>query len=278
MNPAHPKHLQEFLQSLGLKAKKSLSQNFLIDQNIVHKIVREANLEKGDLVVEIGPGPGALTKALLEHGATVIAIEKDNGFAKHFPIKSPQLELIHADFMDFDIEGLLQKRLEGKKKAKVVANLPYHLSTPILQRLMPQSELFSSLHLMFQKEYALRLCAEAKSKHYGSLSVFSAFYTQRKIAFEISENCFYPKPKIRSMIVSLHLKAHSQIDASFFQILRTSFTKRRKMLRSSLKELYAVEKIEKALSKASLNLQARPEELSLDDFLTLHKYLKPGPK
>lgn len=274
MNPAHLSDLKKYLNSLGLRAKKSLSQNFLIDENIVHKILNEAEVEKDQVIVEIGPGPGALTKSLLEKEVDVIAIEKDNGFAKHFPIHSPRLELFHADFMDFDLESFLKQRLKKGQKAKVVANLPYHLSTAIIERLIPRHELFSSLHLMLQKEYALRLCAEAKSKDYGSLSVFSAFHTKRKIAFEISENCFYPKPKIRSALVSLQLHNQYPSTPNFFKIIRLAFSQRRKMLRSSLKTLFPSSKIEQALEKCSLNKQSRPEELALSDFLKLQKALE----
>lgn len=277
-HPIHrPSVLQAFLKEWGLYAKKSLSQNFLIDGNIIQKIVAAAAVTKEDVVIEIGPGPGALTEALLNQGAHVIAIEMDPLFAKALDrLQTPdhRLEIIQEDVLKVSIRKLLQER--GITKCKVVANLPYHITTPILTTLLPLHELITSLTIMVQKEFAERMGAKKATPEYSSFTLFLEFYATVGCCFKVSRHCFSPSPNVDSSVV--HCLLHPPLlkkeeEEEFFTLTRGSFGKRRKMLRSSLKELYGAENVEQALTKIGLKVTARPEELSLEQFIDLYQVL-----
>lgn len=270
-----PSELHLFLNDLGIAPKKGLSQNFLIDGNIIRKIVAAADVVPGDLVLEIGPGPGSLTQALLEAGAHVIAVEKDAILAdalKRLKTNTNHLEVFCDDILTFPIE----EKLAGKPKVKVIANLPYHLTTPILVYLLSKRHLISSLTLMVQEEVARRFTAIPDNKDYGSFTVFLRFYTKPQYAFTVSHNCFYPKPKVDSAVVVLTPHEPPDVDEEgFFKMTRLAFKQRRKMLRASLKDLYLSEKISESLEKIDKSPLSRPEVLSLEDFIQLYKTLSP---
>lgn len=274
-----PSELRTFLNQLGITPKKGLSQNFLIDGNIVRKIVAAANVTKGDIVLEIGPGPGSLTQALLEAGAHVLAVEKDSVLAESLErLQTPEksLQIFCQDILNFSIQETLLPLLKDCKKAKVIANLPYHLTTPILAMLVPHHLFFSSLTVMVQEEVGRRYTAKPNTSEYSSFTIFLQFYSEPVYKFTVSRQCFYPVPKVDSAVVSLHLKAPplDEIAAvSFFRITRTAFEHRRKMMRASLRSLYEPAVISSALETIGQNPLARPEVLSLDDFLHLHKVL-----
>lgn len=270
-----PSVLKEFLLFSFSHPKKALSQNFLIDGNIVRKIIDTAQIQEGDIVLEIGPGPGALTEALLLKGAIVTAIEKDTVFAKqlHRLQKLGDLQIQEKDFLLFDLESFLANQ---KSTIKVVANLPYHITTPILLSLIPHYDKIDSLTIMVQKEYADRMVAKPRSPHYSHLSLLVRFFCQAKLIFTISPNCFFPKPKVHSGIVYCKLQSPAltkDVDAFFF-LTRSAFQQKRKMLRSSLKSLAPKELIEQALLAIHLSITARPEELSLQEFIALFKQLQ----
>lgn len=274
-----PSELHKFLEELGVRPKKGLSQNFLIDGNILRKIVATAAVEPGDIVVEVGPGPGSLTEELLNSGAHVIAVEKDTAFAQALErLKGPDrhLEVYCDDIMTFPLDEVLKLKLSPGKKAKVIANLPYHLTTPIIAMLIEKRDLFSSLVLMVQEEVARRFVAKPKTGEYSSFTVFLNFFSTPKYAFTVKRQCFYPAPNVDSAIIALDLKEppHVENQDSFFVLTRTAFQQRRKMLRSSLKEIYNPESIEAALISIGKPAQARPEELSLDEFIALYKKLR----
>lgn len=265
-----PSELRNLLQDLGTSPKKQLSQNFLLDGNIIRKIVLLAEIVPGDLVLEIGPGPGALTEALLNGGAKVIAVEKDKVFAEALTKLEGDLTVYAEDILSVD----LAKILEGRK-AKVIANLPYHLTTPIMTKLIPANNLFSSIIVMVQDEVARRFAAPPGSKIYGSISVFLNFYSKPEYAFKVSKNCFYPKPKIESAVIKFTLHSPPEFidENKFFMMTRTAFGHRRKMIHNSLSELYDSEKILLALNQIGKPATTRPEELSLEDFIKLYKAL-----
>ncbi|WP_042281415.1 16S rRNA (adenine(1518)-N(6)/adenine(1519)-N(6))-dimethyltransferase RsmA [Candidatus Protochlamydia sp. R18] len=273
-----PSELRLFLNQLGIFPKKGLSQNFLIDGNIIRKIVRASDVQPGNLVLEIGPGPGSLTQAMLEAEAHVVAVEKDSILArelKRFQTPSKQLEIFCEDILMFSVEEELQSRLRDDQKAKVIANLPYHLTTPILAEMVVRRKLFSSLTVMVQEEVARRMTALPGQSDYSSFTIFLNFYSKPRYGFTVSRNCFYPAPKVDSAIVVLELKEPPpNIDAQvFFKITRTAFEQRRKMLRASLKSLFDPSKISSALEIIGQNPQARPEVLSLEDFIKLYHEL-----
>lgn len=271
-----PSELRMYLEGLGMSPKKGLSQNFLLDGNIIHKIVALSELSKGDIVLEIGPGPGALTEALLEAGATVLAVEKDSVLADGLRRLEGNLKVFNADIMDFDFEKELAPHLVNGKKAKVIANLPYHLTTPIITRFIPKHELLSKIVVMVQNEVAKRFTASPGSKEYGSITVFLNFYSHPKYGFKVSSNCFYPKPGVDSAMVGFDLRVPPTVSSEedFFEMTRTAFGQRRKMLRSTLKELYSSQKVEEALEKIGCSHESRPEMLSLDQFLKLFDFLQ----
>lgn len=273
-----PTELRLFLNQLGIFPRKGLSQNFLIDGNIIRKIIQVAQVEKDDIVLEIGPGPGSLTQALLEAGAIVIAVEKDEILAhalERLQTPSGQLHVFCEDIMQFPIQEIVSKHLKEHQKAKVIANLPYHLTTPILAALIPLRNLFSSLTVMVQEEVAQRFVASPNTKEYGSFTVFLNFYSQPHYGFFVSPHCFYPEPKVGSAVVRLDLREPPEVSDinSFFKLTRTSFEHRRKMLRASLKSLYPPQNITQALASIGKNVEARPETLSLADFIRLHHAL-----
>lgn len=275
MNLYKPSELQEFLKKHNLLPKKGLSQNFLIDGNIIQKIIDLAELQEGELVIEIGPGPGALTEALLKRGAQVIAIEKDRKLAQELSrLQTPdnRLQVVSEDALTLSFPDLLKGR-----SAKVIANLPYQITTPILTTLLPLYPPLTSLTLMVQKEFAERLMGKPHTPEYSSITLFSEFYGKITKHFVVSPGCFYPKPKVHSMVV--HYKTHAAKlpgeEEPFFTLTRTAFGKRRKMLKSSLKELYPLEKIEEGLISLNIPMTARPEELSLGQFIALYRFLCP---
>lgn len=274
-----PSELIAFLSALGISPKKQLSQNFLIDGNIIRKIVATAAVEPGDVVLEIGPGPGSLTEALLEAKAHVIAVEKDAVLAQalhRFKKDSESLTIFCEDILKFPIQEMLAPYVKEGRKAKVIANLPYHLTTPILVQLAPLHSLFSSLTVMVQEEVARRFTAGFGEPDYGSFSLFLQFYSHPSYAFFVSRRCFFPAPRVDSAVVHLALKPPPDIDdvEGFFKMTRTAFSQRRKMLRGSLKSLFKGGNISAVLEALGQNPQARPEELSLDTFLAFFEKLK----
>lgn len=268
MSITNPRELRKFLEANNVRAKKALSQNFLIDSNIVNKIVLAAEIVPDDIILEIGPGPGALTELLLSKEVSVLAVEKDRFFAASLSqrLNNDKLTVFEEDILQFDLE-----QCASSKPVKVIANLPYNLTTPILQRLLPRHDIFSRVVVMVQDEVAQRIVANPGNKTYGAFTVFVNFYTTPKYEFTISNKCFYPQPKVSSAIVSFDLHAPPEVEDDFFTMTRTAFAQRRKMMRSTLKKLYP--NIEEALTALNLNPQARPEELSLQDFIKLSSKL-----
>jgi 16S rRNA (adenine1518-N6/adenine1519-N6)-dimethyltransferase len=232
-------------------------------------------VEEGDLVLEVGPGPGSLTQALLEKGARVVAVEKDEALASALMrLQTPdgRLQVFCHDIMTFDLQQHLPVT---EKKVKLIANLPYHLTTPILAQMALQNTLFSSLTVMVQDEVGRRMTAQPGNSDYSSFTVFLNFYTSPQYAFKVSRNCFYPVPKVDSAIIVLPLHPPpADIDSVlFFKMTRQAFEHRRKMLKASLKEMYPPEKICACLELIGQNPLARPEVLSLEEFIQLFEQL-----
>ena len=258
--------LLAFLSTIQAAPRKSLSQNFLIDTGIIAKIVTLADIHPGDAVLEIGPGAGAITEQLLAKGAHVMAIEKDKLFAEHlkrFQTNDQRLQVVCTDFLEFPLDSL------PKTSWKVVSNLPYQITAPILGILCENGHRFTSATLVVQKEVEERIIAKPKTKTMSALSIFVQFYTEFVRSFPISSNCFYPKPSVESMALRLNFK-HTlpPIDPTFFfPIVRKAFQQRRKMLSSSLKVLHSA--LGDLLQTLGISSKARPEELSLDDWIKL---------
>lgn len=249
-----PAELKAFLAALGIKPNQRLSQNFLIDGNIIDKLLREADVRPGERVLEIGPGPGAITEKLLACGAHVLAVEKDRILAEALR-RYEDVEVFAEDILTFPLEKI--------GVGKVVANLPFQLTSPILGLLAPRHDLFSTLTLIVQEEVARRMVAKAGERERSSLSVFLEFYTEACYAFRVSRRCFYPAPAVDSAVVSLKLRPPQNIDADrFFALVHTAFQQRRKMLRASLKTYGFAE---------DALMQMRPEQLTLEQWMNLYQ-------
>ncbi|HEY4832904.1 MAG TPA: 16S rRNA (adenine(1518)-N(6)/adenine(1519)-N(6))-dimethyltransferase RsmA [Waddliaceae bacterium] len=273
-----PSELKQRLRNLNAVPKKKLSQNFLLDGNIIKKIIKLGEVSSNDFILEIGSGPGALTEALLNTGATVFAVEKDRIFAEaltQLEQEGLRLKVFCEDIMTLNLDKALSPYTFGKP-IKVIANLPYHLTTPIITHLVPQHRLFSTLVIMVQEEVARRFVSKPGSKMYGSITVFLNFYSTSEYAFRVSKNCFYPRPNVESALVkfTLHVPSNSVDEKEFFGLTRNAFGHRRKMIHNSLEEVYDSKTVQEALMRIGKSQHVRAEELSLEDFLNLYKQLK----
>ena len=265
--------LADVIERYGLAAKKSLGQNFLLDLNLTSRIAREAGDVSQCTVVEIGPGPGGLTRGLLANGAKhVIAIERDQRclpaleeIAEHYP---DRLTIVYGDALEVDIPSLVGGPV------KLVANLPYNIATPLLTGWLlgkTWPPFYSSLTLMFQKEVAERICAQPGDKAYGRLGVLCGWRTQAQIAFDVSPQAFTPPPKVTSSIVNLIPRQNPDpCEAGKLEtITRAAFGQRRKMLRSSLKALGG----QALLDKVGVDGRLRAEQLAVSQFTALAREL-----
>ncbi len=268
-----PTALLSLLKKGGVFPKKSLSQNFLIDGNIVRKIVEAASISEGETVLEIGPGAGVLTEALLEKKAKLIAVEKDSFFASHlstWKTRFPNLQIFEEDFLQFPLKEKLSQKI------KVVANLPYNITSDLFLRFFELSSCFTTLILMVQKEAGLRLLSFHQTKSYGALSVLTHFYSKAERLFDIPPSCFYPKAKVTSTLLKIQIQKTlpQTIQKPFHRMVFRAFQQRRKKITSSLKELYPLEHIQEALFHLSLKEETRPEELSSLQFFQLFEHVQ----
>jgi len=265
--------LRDVIAAHGLRAKKSLGQNFLLDLNLTRKIARAAHVE-GEMVYEVGPGPGGLTRALLIEGAAkVIAVERDARclpalavIAAAFP---GRLEVISADAMELDERKILPPSVH------IAANLPYNLGTALLIKWLSGEtwpSFWSSLTLMFQREVAERITAKPGGEHYGRLSVLAGWRTKAKILFDVNRGAFVPPPSVTSSVVRLEPLSEPVAPAilkNLETVTAAAFGQRRKMLRQSLKSLGG----EHLLEKAGVDPTARAEELNVKQFAALARAL-----
>ena len=273
--------LMQELRSRGISPKQALGQHFLIDQGIAQKIVRLADLEPEDCVVEIGSGMGVLTFLMLPLVKKVIAVELDPGMADYLKEKAQgmaSLIIIRQDALGFDFSTAAKA---AGRRLKVVANLPYNISTPVIFRLLDSRLFFSHLTLMLQREVAQRISASPGNKEYGPLSIFIQLYTSPKIMMRVPPEAFYPSPKVESALVGFEILERPRIaigDDGFFQkVVRASFAQRRKTLLNALKNsplaLGSGKEIEAALVAAGIDPRRRAETLDLIEFQRLAEAL-----
>lgn len=265
--------LREVIERHGLQAKKALGQNFLFDLNLTGKIARTAGDLSDATVIEVGPGPGGLTRALLANGARqVIAIERDERclaalaeISDHYP---GRLEIVSGDALKTDFAALADGGAGGP--VKIIANLPYNIGTELLVRWLTVGEwppFYASMTLMFQREVALRIVATPGSDAYGRLGVLAGWRTQARIAFDVPPQAFTPPPKVTSSVVHLEPRA-TPLPADVKKLGRVTeaaFGQRRKMLRQSVKSLGG----EALLERAGIDPTRRAETLSVEEFVRL---------
>ncbi|PSM04037.1 16S rRNA (adenine(1518)-N(6)/adenine(1519)-N(6))-dimethyltransferase [Clostridium botulinum] len=261
---------KEIVNKYEFKFNKNLGQNFLIDESVLEDIIEGAEINKEDTVIEIGPGVGTLTKELLERAKEVYSIELDGDL---IPILQEELKeynnftLIHKDALKIDFNELM----EDKDSIKLVANLPYYVTTPIISRLLTEKSNFKSLTIMIQKEVAERINAEPNCKEYGSLTVLVQYYCNTKIIRKVSPNSFIPRPKVDSIVIKLDRLSEPRVRVKsqklFFNVVRSSFNMRRKTLWNSLKSLNIdKESMENAFERAGIDPKRRGETLSIEEF------------
>jgi len=274
-----PKYIRELLDKYGFKFSKQLGQNFLIDGNIVRNIVKKAGIGKEDYVLEIGPGIGTLTEELALNAKKVVAVEIDRNL---LPILDETLdrydnvEVVHGDILKVDLKRLIDEKLGGGP-IKVVANLPYYVTTPIIAMLIEEDLNIESITVMIQKEVAERIAAKPGTKQYGSLTVFVNFYCIVENLLLVPKTVFMPSPKVDSAVVKLNLKKDVEnVDKKvFFQVVKSAFNQRRKTILNSLASGLAYEKdtVKEILEECSISLNARAEDLTIEDFLNISKRL-----
>jgi 16S rRNA (adenine1518-N6/adenine1519-N6)-dimethyltransferase len=273
-DPAVLPPLREVIARHGIAAKRSLGQNFILDLNVTRRIARAAGPLDAGTVIEVGPGPGGLTRALLEEGAAhVVAIERDRRclaalgeLAAAYP---GRLELVEGDALKLDPAAL------APASRRIVANLPYNIATALLLRWLDRIGDYQSLTLMFQREVAERLVAQPRSPAYGRLSVIVQWLTEPKILFDLPPRAFVPSPKVTSSVVSLTPRATSLAPAekgALERVTAAAFGQRRKMLRSSLKTLAVP--VEPLFASTGISPTARAEELAVADFCALARALQ----
>ena len=271
----------------GFKFAKSLGQNFLVDMNIPDKIVRLSGIDKSDCVLEVGPGFGALTSCLSRAAGRVIAVELDGRLT---PILGdifsgrPNVEIIHGNILKTDIAGLIAEKAGGLRPC-ACANLPYSITTPALSALI-DAGVFDSITVMVQREVAGRLAAKPGTPEYGAFSVYVAYHAEPRILFDVSPECFVPKPKVFSSVVTMKMRADRMLpredEAYYFRIVRAAFGQRRKTLVNALFAAFgattAKERIARVVEGCGLDPNVRGEALGPEDFVNICKQLSKNQK
>jgi 16S rRNA (adenine1518-N6/adenine1519-N6)-dimethyltransferase len=251
------------------KPKKRFGQNFLQDENILNNIVKEINPQLNDTIIEIGPGYGALTQKLLASAEKLIAVEIDNELTQNLKEKYPELKLINEDFLETD----LLKLSSSEKKLRIVGNIPYNITSPILFKLIENNKLIKDAVFMVQLEVAKRMTANRGTKDYGILAVVLKYFTDTSLCFKISPNVFYPKPKVYSALVHIRFKEMIDSEAEqklIIQIVKAAFGNRRKTLKNSFGNSIFHE-ID--FSNSGIDLTLRAENLAVEDFRKLTSFV-----
>lgn len=280
----NPKNTIEILNKYRFVFQKKFGQNFLIDTHVLDKIILAAQITKDDFVLEIGPGIGTLTQYLCENAREVVAVEIDRML---LPILEDTLSeydnvtVINQDILKLDLNTLIQERNNGKP-IKVVANLPYYITTPIIMDLFERHVPLINVTVMVQKEVADRMQASPGGKDYGALSLAVQYYAKPYIAANVPPNCFMPRPNVGSAVIRLSLHEKPPVEAGnerlLFQLIRASFNQRRKTLVNGLNnspELsFPKEELQRALNALNIPENIRGEALTLEQFAALSKELK----
>lgn len=250
------------------RPKKSLGQNYLTDENICRNIVNAFEIEPGEHIVEIGPGKGALTRYILEKTSNLTVIELDRNNCALLKEWFPGLDIINHDFLKMELKELLANSVE---RLRVIGNIPYNITSPIIFKLMDNRTIVKDAQLMIQEEVARRITAEPNNKEYGIPSILLNVFGSSKLLFKVSRNCFYPKPKVDSRIIYFDFSVSQEEkvnDIVFFRkLVKAAFGTRRKTLRNSLKN------IDVDLSKTDIDLGRRAESLTINEFIELSNRL-----
>lgn len=275
----NPKNTIDILQKYNFHFQKKYGQNFLIDTRVLDKIINAANITEKDCILEIGPGIGTMTQYLAEHAGKVIAVEIDDNL---IPILNDTLktyenvDIIHEDILKVDIKALAEK-YNNSNPLKVVANLPYYITTPIIMGLFEKNVPLDSITVMVQKEVATRMQSTPGCKDYGALSLAVQYYAEPYLVANVPPNCFMPRPNVGSAVIRLTKHTEPPVivknEKLMFSLIRAAFNQRRKTLVNAVynySELhFTKDEINNALSDCGFNVNIRGEALSLSDFAKL---------
>lgn len=268
---------KQIVEKHNFKFSKSLGQNFLIDDNVIDKILDGARLSETDKIIEVGPGIGTLTREMGKTAKNVVAIEIDKTL---IPILQETLsdldnvEVVNEDILKVDVQGLINEKLEGGP-VKLVANLPYYITTPIVMKFLEEDIPVTDIVVMVQKEVADRMNAKPSTKDYGALSVAVQYYCDTEIVAKAPRHMFVPQPKVDSIVIGLHVREEKKYKVDnediFFKTVKASFGQRRKTLLNSLGGLGFLTKdqIREALLASNIDEKRRGETLSIEEFATL---------
>lgn len=266
------------LNMYGLKAKKRFGQNFLIDENIIERIVDESNISKEDVVIEIGPGLGNLTEILLEKSKLVVAFEIDEDMIRVLKGRfknSRNFILVNKDILQVNIKEVLEANNIGNENIKLVANLPYYITTPIMFKIFEEASYIKSMTIMVQKEVADRIVANPGSKDYGVLTINTKYYGQAEKLFDVPNTSFVPAPSVTSSIVKIDICNRYEVQNAeiFFKTVKASFAQRRKKLLNSLENSsifrFTKEELKGLLEECNISENARAEEIDIETYIKL---------
>lgn len=272
-----PSTIRYIMDKYGFRFSKSLGQNFLIDEGTVNRIVANAQVGPEDVVLEIGPGIGVMTQVLAAHAEKVVAVEIDSSL---LPVLNETLEglenveVVHGDILEVDVKALLKEHF-GDRKPKVVANLPYYVTTPILMRFLEERLPVSEIVVMIQKEVAERMTASPSTKAYGSLSIAVQYYCEAAVVQKVPPTVFMPQPSVESLVIRLKLREKPCVELInpdfFFKVVKAAFGQRRKTLLNALSAGLSMpkDKILEALEAVELAPNLRGEALTIESFARL---------
>ena len=268
---------KEVVQKHNFKFSKSLGQNFLIDTNVIDRILEGARVKEGDYVIEVGPGIGTLTKEMGRSAEKVVAIEIDKTLIpilEETLVDFPNIEVINQDILKVNVQELVKEKLNGGP-VKLVANLPYYITTPIVMKFLEEDIPVTDIVVMVQKEVADRMNAKPNTKDYGALSVAVQYYCDTEIVAKAPRHMFMPQPNVDSTVIGLHVREeqiyHVDNEDIFFKTVKASFGQRRKTLLNSLGGLgfLSNDQIKEALKEANIDEKRRGETLSIEEFASL---------
>lgn len=273
-----PRTIKYIMEKYGFKFSKGLGQNFIIDENVLTRIMEGSEISKEDVILEIGPGIGVMTDALCEHAEKVVSIEIDKTL---IPVLSEtvghhqNLTIIHQDVLKADVNAIIKEAF-GTKRPKLIANLPYYVTTPIIMMFLEERVPVSDLIVMIQKEVADRILAKPSTKDYGALSVVVQYYTEPSIVTRVSRGSFMPMPNVDSTVIRLKVRESAPVqldhEETFFLTVKDAFGKRRKTLLNALSSGFlGISKIQakQALDAVEIPENTRGEALTIDEFAKL---------
>lgn len=257
--------ISEYMKLNGLWFNKKLGQNFLVDDNIKQKIVDSFQLKENENILEIGGGLGSISEYILKHNVNLTIIEIDKGFSKILKTNFSDSTIINEDILKLDLSKFTNVD-------KVVGNLPYYITSPILMMFLESDINFKSLHFMMQKEVAKRIISKAGSKDYSVLTICANLLSEIEYNFDISPNCFYPKPKVDSALLTFKKRGGKDY-SKVIKLVKRAFSKRRKTIKNNLLPYYDIERLKNAFNKVDIDLNIRAEKIEINQYIELTKVL-----